>query len=322
MGATRQDAINGALERLHDIGFTMEPGFAEHGTMVAETISTLGFNDEVAAWVAHTTPKRRHIPPPPPSAPIDAADEGAWRGALGVFARATDWLGFFRRDLAGRPWQETITAWLPVLLDGYAGGLTHGLVRTAHAVRSFPEGAPPTELQLDELARGLAYWAATYVEVAGTPDLKGDLAVVKSLAGASDTDAVISRHSALFARVLVAHPELRPVPLIQLIHCITAPVSMRDLLRYMPAERSAGVYDCLWRVSASILARVTRPLAEGAEAAAASPAPDDLARRAVEHGDDHVIKLTETLLREDRLRPDPIYRAAAEAVLQRLPREA
>jgi hypothetical protein len=31
--ATRQDAINDALERLDDLGFTMEHSFSEHGPM-------------------------------------------------------------------------------------------------------------------------------------------------------------------------------------------------------------------------------------------------------------------------------------------------
>ncbi|HUB94898.1 MAG TPA: questin oxidase family protein [Stellaceae bacterium] len=319
MGLTRQNAINGALERLSGVGFTMEPGFAEHGTMVAETISTLGFHDEVLPWVEGAEKNRRHIPAPPASAPIEGGDEGAWRDALGATKRVTDWLGFFRRALAERPWQEVLGSWLPILIPGYAGGLTHGLIRTAHAVRAFPEGAAPSALERDELARGLAYWAATFVQTTGAPDLRGDLAAIDGLAEESDIDTAISRHGACFARILVAHAELKIVPMIQLIHCITAPVSMRDLLPYTQAEERGAVYAHLWRVSASIAARVVRPLAAPPpETAASASTPQDLARRAVENGDDHAIKLTETLLREDRLRPDPIYRVAAEAALQRL----
>ncbi len=45
--------------------------------------------------------------------------------------------------------------------------------------------------------------------------------------------------------------------------------------------------------------------------------PDELIHRAIEHGDEHTIKMTEACLREDRVRSDPAYRAAAEAVLHR-----
>ena len=44
----------------------------------------------------------------------------------------------------------------------------------------------------------------------------------------------------------------------------------------------------------------------------------ELIGRAVGHRDEHVIKLTEACLREDAIRPDPIYRIAAEAVIERM----
>jgi hypothetical protein len=122
MDASRQEAINGALERLAHVGFAMEPGFAEHGTMVAETISTLGFDDEVVPWVARAETNRRHIPPPPPQTPIAGRDETEWRAAIGVTSRATDWLQFFRRELSERAWRDVLAAWVPILIEGHAGG--------------------------------------------------------------------------------------------------------------------------------------------------------------------------------------------------------
>jgi hypothetical protein len=79
----------------------------------------------------------------------------------------------------------------------------------------------------------------------------------------------------------------------------------------------------LWRVSAGIVARLALPLATGSESAPprqeALMTPQELADRAIAHGDEHVIKLTEACLYEDRLRPDPVYRIVAEAMLRRLP---
>jgi hypothetical protein len=43
-----------------------------------------------------------------------------------------------------------------------------------------------------------------------------------------------------------------------------------------------------------------------------------LAGRAVENGDEHAIKLTEVLLAEHALAPDPAYLAAAEDAVARL----
>ncbi len=178
---TRQDAINEALERLYELGFTMEPGFSEHGPMVAEAVSTLGRNDDVRQWVDAYKAKWRHMPPPQRQEPIDGTSEDRWRNALGVYARTTDWLEFFRRELNQKSWQDILRTWVPVLLIGYAGGLTHGLIRTAYAVRSFPEDGSPATLELDELAPGLAYWAGTYHAVPGNPDVHGELALEQAL---------------------------------------------------------------------------------------------------------------------------------------------
>src|SRR5690348_6218515 len=65
MTLSRRDAINGALERLADVGFHMEH-FSEHGPMVAEAISAMGRNDAVVPWVDIYKAKRRHNPTPPP----------------------------------------------------------------------------------------------------------------------------------------------------------------------------------------------------------------------------------------------------------------
>ena len=320
--------------------------------MVAEAISTLGCNDDVAGWVEMYKQKHQHNPLPPPKQPIDQSNETEWRSALGDYARATDWLKFFREQLKERRWRDVISSWVPILISGYFGGLTHGLIRTAHAVRSFPEDADPSKLQIDELARGLAYWTSTYRPVPGNPDRHGTLTLdealrhlprvdmgkqkgppaaalnnlpgftsaVESLAAATDPEQAISRHTAAFVRVLMAHPEVPPIPL---VHAITAPTAMQNLLPYVPRELGSGFYGHLWQVSAAIAAIFAAPAKPDAETdpliSEPTLQPDELAHRAVEHGDEHTIKVTEACLREDRIRSDPAYRAAAEAVLHRTP---
>lgn len=343
MTMTRQDAIEDGLARLRRNGmsFTMGPGFAEHGPMVAEAISSLGFDDRVGAWIDGYNSKTRHLPLPPAQRPIDGTNETDWRAALGVYPRAADWLAFFRAALAEAPCSEVLRIWVPRLLDGHFGALTHGLIRTAHAVRSLPADGVPSELTRDELAHGLGYWAASYQRSPGDPDRSGtrnldealaslprdesaDIAqAIESLAPVTDIDAAISRHTATLGRLLLAHDELAPVPTIQLIHSITAPRSMRDLLPYLPPESGPRAYRLLWRVSAGIVARIARPAVNGADSdpprVEARMKPAELADRAIAHGDDHMIKLTEACLNEDRHRPDPVYRVLAEAMLQRLP---
>lgn len=350
MAATRQDAINDALERLSGLGFTMENSFSEHGPMVAEAISTLGRNKDVAAWVERYKEAHQHAPPPPRKQPINGSNETEWRSALGDNARATDWLAFFRGQLQEQPWLDVISNWAPILVSGCFGGLTHGLIRTAHAVRSFPENATPSHLQIDELARGLAYWASAYRPLPGNPDRHGRLDIdeamrrlprvdpekrkgpptaalndlpgfasaVESLAPATDVREAISRHTAAFARLLIAHPEVPPIPL---VHTITAPTAMQNLLPYVPSESGIRFYGYLWQASAAVASVFATPAKPGPEADGQIDEPtletDELIRRAIAHGDEHTIKLAEACLREDQIRPDPAYRAAAEAVLNR-----
>jgi hypothetical protein len=318
--------------------------------MVAEAISTLGCNEDVAGWVEIYKQKHRHTPLPPPKQPIDGSSEAEWRSALGDYARATDWLALFREQLKERRWQDVISNSAPILVPGYFGGLTHGLIRTAHAVRSFPEDANPSKFQIDELARGLAYWACTYRRVPGNPDRHGNLAVdqalsrlprvdpekqkgppaaalnnlpgftsaVESLAPTTDTREAISKHTAAFARVLIAHPEVPPIPL---VHAITAPTAMQNLMPHLPRELGLRFYGNLWQVSAAIAAIFATPPKPGTETdpqiGEATLQPDELIHRAIEHGDEHTIKLTEACLREDKIRPDIAYRIAAEALLRR-----
>ncbi len=78
----------------------------------------------------------------------------------------------------------------------------------------------------------------------------------------------------------------------------------------------------MWQTSAAIVARFAD--APGPEAETnpkigeSTLTPADLTHRAIEHGDEHAIKFTEACLREDAIRPDPIYRVAAESVFHRL----
>jgi hypothetical protein len=106
MTIIRQDVINDALERLSSFGFTMENAFSEHGPMVAEAISTLGCNEEVADWVEIYKQNHQHAPLPPRKQRVDGWNETAWRSALGDYSRATDWLESFREQLKERHWQD------------------------------------------------------------------------------------------------------------------------------------------------------------------------------------------------------------------------
>jgi len=348
------DAMGQAYERLDGLGYERgDRDFANHGPMGAEALCTLGFGDEVAAWVERYKRRIAHHDPPQRRSGLDAADEPSWRGALGSFDLVGEWEELFARELAEQPWRDVVTTWWPRLLPGLLAGLTHGLIRTAHAVRCLSATEYPKDLALQELSRGLAYWAARYrplpgeVTLAGTatvdeavaaldrrrPDhaggpgamvaeLSGNPSYLRALSAMGPLAAGrrLSDMTTTFAGVYLAHPEVAPVPL---IHGVTAPAAMRLVLAVVPIELHAMSVAAMWHVHVVLLMMFTRgPGAERQALHDASraelPSWGDVFGRALDNGDEHVIKFTEACYRENALQPDPRFAHAAQAALQRI----
>lgn len=360
------DAMNDALERMDDLGYERGVGvdLANHGPMGAEALCVLGHGDEVARWVEDYRVSTPHHEVPAARFALDPADEADWRSALGTFGRAGDWERLFERELAESPWRDVLARWWPRLLPGLLAGLTHGVIRTAHAVRNLYGSPRPNARQLTELARGLAYWAAKYqglpgeARLTGTHDFASALAQVprESVGSAGGPGSVkgrmrvfdvltdhagyaaalerlapdeptrlLSEMTAEFAGVYIGHPEVPPVPL---VHGVTAPAAVRIVLPHLPPGLHEPSVAALWKVHAALLAVLTkdrrgeRPEEWRVQEPEAAPTFAELSARAVEHGDEHVVKFTEACAREYALRPDPRYPAAAHAAQRRLPRLA
>jgi hypothetical protein len=357
-----EDAVSDALLRLDDLGYERGANgdLANHGPMGAEALAVLGHGDAVAGWVEGYRTAMPHHEPPAPRFALDAADESSWRGALGAFDRAGDWEKLFRAELADQSWRDVLTRWWPRLLPGLSAGLTHGLIRTAHAVRSLAGAVEPGKLQTTELARGLAYWAARYRELPGQARLQGTKNLADAVAGVvrapveekfvpgagvaarrlanlgnfpdyyealgvvapQRTQWMVSEMTAEFAGVYLAHPEVFPVPL---IHGVTAPAALRLVLPHLPDELHEPSLAALWQMHTAFLVAFTSDRGKEADAFSQAeqtdvPPFDELAARAVEHGDEHVIKFTEACQREYALRPDPRFPAAVLAAHQRIER--
>ncbi|MFJ8491138.1 hypothetical protein ACIRBZ_22705 [Streptomyces sp. NPDC094038] len=296
---TYSDAMNGALERLRSVGYEHGRSFVNHAPMAAEALAHMGYADEVPGWVEghlrshtfHDVPERRFA--------LDPADEADWRQALGRFGRVADWTALFEHELAEGEWTDVLARWWPRLLPGLSGVLTHGVIRTAHAVRAVVTAGPDNRLQLAELAQGLGYWAARYsdggivVEEAGDGD--GD--VVRAL------DELVAEFSGIYATLSLPHP-------IPLIHSVTGPAAVRLVVEHLPAEQRWPSYRVARAVSRTMLDwfhAVPRPAAPLPEV----PDPAALFAEAVRIGDEHAIKLAEVAVRHEALAPDPRHAAAA-----------
>jgi hypothetical protein len=350
---SRSDALNDALERFDGWGYLDVPGFAFHGPMGAEVLSTLGHDDLVAAWAEQYKLRHQPLEVPRRSARLDARDESSWGPALGDASRVGDWADVFDRELESERWQDVVGRWVPVLLPGYGGGLTHGLLRVAHAVRAMPVDQTGSALLTGELAKGLAFWAAAFKTLPGQPELHGRLSVEEAVSrlprprepwslieagsfarmgelrdypGAVDAlgppagaDAALSNLSAAFCRTMLAHPEVFAVPL---VHMVTPIAAARTLLPVLPVPARDLVYARLWQVGAAIVSAFTP---SPAHRQVAVPEPGDVptiaevVAEAVEHQDVHALKFTEACAREYAVRPDPVYVLAAQHVVAQLP---
>ncbi|HZA75121.1 MAG TPA: hypothetical protein VE623_01890 [Acidimicrobiales bacterium] len=353
---TRTDTLDDALDRLAGYDYQDGVGFACHGPMGAEALSSLGYDDLIPRWVESYKSKHPPIAAPPATQRIDPDDETSWRAAVGSFPRLTDWASLFTQELAEQPWPTVLRIWLPRLLPGAGGGLTHGLLRVAHGVRALPTNdGQPSELALNELARGLAAWAGWFRLLPGRPELRGPLTLDKALDGLpwpaerwspieagmftrldeldgftaavealgppeADPQA-LSDLTAAFCRMLLASPRVFPQGP---VHMVTPTAAVRTLLPYLPGVSVRAVYAQLWHVAAAIACGFLDPTSPvetppPEDEPPTLPTPADLAARAAEHGDPHAVKFTEACLRENDLRPDPVYLLAARHVLDHTP---
>jgi hypothetical protein len=340
-------ALDLALERFSRTGPEYRGGLANHGPMAAEALAALGRPDAVAGWVDAYI--RRLEPSPPSSRPIAP---GEWAGALGQRDRAGDWAALFRRAVAEAPWRDVLRTWVPRLAPGFVGAATHGAIRTGHAARALERRETPP--RVNELAEGLAYWAATFARLPESRTPEGEARPSEALAGldllpaderrpfgfitdrlsglarfppfaevasrvstSGDPSAFLSDLTAAFARVYLENaPD--PGKVITFVHAVTGPSSARLLLPYVDAAGARSLLRYGWQAAAALYVamgdRVGRRPSGGGE----PPGPPALVERAVDNGDEHAIKFVEACLREEALHPDPHFRRAAADALGRL----
>jgi hypothetical protein len=332
-----ENILDESLNRLAATGPEFGGGLSNHGPMAAEALIRLGRSDDVEPWLDRYI---RGLEEPPRAG--DTITDETWRGALGVPRRVMDWELYLRDQLADDPWQIVLARWWPRLTPGLAASATHGIIRTSHAARSL--AAAQTGERLAELARGLAYWAATYFEVPGAATTAGDLdldAAVRGLPVATGTDAPdlitgrirarlageprfpaavaalrppadvpagLLRLGTTFAGVFLVYGRSRPIAL---LHAVTAPVAARSVLGLLPAEVARPTHDRLWQVAAALYTSYVADASPEPVPVTDPPAPGDLIDRAVATDDVHAIKLTEACLRLHAESGDPVLLHAA-----------
>jgi hypothetical protein len=341
------DVLDEVLIRFATTGPEFGPGLSNHGPMAAEALVALGRADAVAPWAeAYAQRLQEH-----PSArnPISAAD---WREALGDIARAGDWIAFFDRELVGQPWPLVLDMWVARLGPGIMAGATHGVIRTAHAVRTLSSGE--NKQRLHELSEGLGYWAARYQTLPGALAAPGPMSIGEALSAVPLVDEAQRRSGLIFNAVkAVEGVDFAPVlnlaavgddptafvsdltrtfvrqylanagrASIAFVHSVTAPSATRILAPHLSAATRDAALRYAWQACASLYAAYAKGAPSAALAVDEPAAFDeqDLIDQAVAARDEHAIKFTEACLREYRLSGDTAFIAAAEDVVVRLRR--
>lgn len=342
-------ALDDVLNRFAMTGPEFGPGLSNHGPMAAEALVRLGRPEAVTRWSDWYVRARRLGDHPESRLPIGKED---WREALGDIKRAGDWIAFFDREVREQPWRDVLETWVARLVPGIMAGATHGILRTAHAVRTLDvgENAP----RLHEFAEGLGYWAARYQELPTQDAAQGTMSVPDALvrvqridptcranglifdavkvidpdsfgsvvhyvATDGDADAFVSDLTRTFVRQYLANAQTASI---SFIHCVTAPSALRTLAPHLSDGTRQAAMRYAWQACASIYAAYA-DVAAGDMAAFAEPSPfdaEDLIEQAVAARDEHAIKFTEACLKEHRITGDPAFIAAVQDVVARLRR--
>jgi hypothetical protein len=314
--ADTSGVLDEALERLHASGPERLGRLTNHAPMVVEALVSHGQPGAVHRWLDLYEKKLEEFP-----APVAPVTEAGWRAALGDPRRTADWIAYFTRATAEHSWKDLLTAWWPRLLPGMYGGSTHPVIRVGHAVRALT-GNGGNAPRLTELAHGLGYWAARYHPVSGIAPLVGPtdagealdavppvpgsrggfpagLALVGRLpawaAGVTDPDEAERRlaelvRAATHRYVTHGHGEKT-----MLVHAATAPNAVLRTLPALPRVLWAPSLHAAWTASAAVTAMYA-PKDPASYVPSSRVTTEEVFERALAHGDEHVIKLTDTAL--------------------------
>ncbi|MFI8346371.1 questin oxidase family protein [Streptomyces sp. NPDC085596] len=309
--------LDEALERLHGSGPERMGRLTNHAPMAVEALAARGQGRSVHRWLDLYTHKLEEFP-----AGFEPVTSSNWAGALGEPRRVADWIEYFQREVAERPWREVLAEWWPRLLPGMYGGSAHPVIRVGHAVRTLLADGDDTGPRVNELAHGLGYWAARHRPVTGVVLLPGADSAADALdavspiaerdgsfparldrvtglpvwaAGVTDPDDAHRRLTELVRAAThryATHAHGEPT---MLVHAATAPNAVLRTLPALPRDLWVPSMRAAWTASAAVTAMYA-PDAPAPYVPPGTVAPGEVFERALAHGDEHVIKLTDTAL--------------------------
>jgi hypothetical protein len=332
MDSERTAILTEAYQRLHRNGPEFggdergDNGLTNHGPMAVEVICRRGLDVDVPRWLDRYVRRLTELP-----GIAEPITDATWRQALGGGQRRVgDWTAYFTAQLAERPWRDVLATWWPRLLPGIVAGSTHGVIRVSHAVRTLLADEPvPAPLAVTELGYGLAFWAARFRELPAPDAPLGQSPAATVLAAVprlADQSGLIARRLGRLGRLpgwpaalsalnppataadvpdrladlvdaatslYLTHGAASPV---LLVHTATAPNGVLHTLPALPQSLWAPSFTAAWTAAAALTAAYAPATPEhpGRSAPGGTDPAGDALAQAARHGDEHVLKFTDT----------------------------
>lgn len=337
-GASYDDVL-AAIDRTE---FEIPQG-SNHAPMTADALVASGQADRVASWVESYGRQLSF-----------AASSGTVlserSSALGVYARRFDWVSTFASELEQSSPRVVVSKAFSLLGPGLFAAGWHGLLRAAHAYRAVER--EPTPATRRELANGLAFWAARFQELPGTPgaSARSGLSITQALlevplvpsasrvssglisdqvGAVKSLTAFVTAVEAVDLRAQSSDDSLNALVKaaarlfvnvggndIVLLHAITGTSALRLLWPALDDDaRRAAIGFAFRTVAAAYAVKAKGPQAFDPVASPTTSA-DALLEKGGARSDEHDIKLTEACVREFRAGGGEELLAAAEARLR------
>ena len=341
LGLKAGDSFDDVLDALHTTDPRWGGGLSNHGPMVAEALLAQGQTNRIVPWANEYASRLNRLDE---AAPLSAVERPA---ALGHPGRLAGWIAAYEAELLDQSPRDVVLRSWATLSSGYVAAGLHGVLRTAHALRSLDREDTPSRRR--ELAHALGYWSATRRTLPGIPgaqpqvgldvlqalhsvpmvpfrrrtrfgliaerlaavyDDPGFVPVIESV----DLDALpieqaATELTAAAARLFVSHG----ADSIVYLHAVTGSSALRLILPWLDdsAKRSGLGYafQCVAAIHATQGSSVGVPVSVRAPRRTAA----ELAERVAREPDEHTIKLVEVALREHAVDPRPEFLAAADA---------
>ena len=317
------------IEEAHRYGGIYRGGLASHHPMAIWALGAMGASDaDMDRFEAHYL--RQLEPIANAVVTIQEGDEAAHLGSPRAFP---EWVVYFSNAIARDGAGAVLRRWVDRFMPAVAAGAFHGAIRTAFALESDAK---------DELAHGLAYWAAAYGTLPLAPEPAGSLsphevfaAIARDPAYGSmrpagrsivDRTVAAARSSGFAAHAASLDPEQLALDAVALallrayaasgdftlLHGVTGTHAFRLLAPYT-SDSGAALAD-LWAAAVAVYMGCGAPPVEGW-----ALGDDDsldwpaIHARAVKRDDEHDIKLAYSCWREWQHRGGDLYRRAASA---------